>query len=64
MPLIYIKYKNDCKLLLLFKRLLNEFISESNYSYLSEHKLKIKHFIKIVPTDNIQIELNKIILFE
>ena len=38
-------------MLVLFRRVLNDFNSQSNYTNLTEHKYLKKHFIKIVPTD-------------
>ena len=43
--------KHDCKILVLFRRGLNDFNSQSDFTNLIEHKYLKTHFIKIVPTD-------------
>ena len=43
-------YKHNCKLLVL-RRVLHDFSSQSDYSNLTDRKYFKKHFIKIVPTD-------------
>ena len=43
--------KHNCKMLVLFRRGLNHFNSQSDFTNLTEHKYLKTHFIKIVPTD-------------
>ena len=38
-------------MLVLFKRVLNDFNSQSNFTNLTEYKYLKEHFIKIFPTD-------------